>query len=196
MMTGEKSITEFLLERTLDLYGGNKRLLARRLQIGHLDVYRWIKRFREGGLSATALEALLKMYARENMSIDKVLQDYRGHIETFDQWTSTNPCACSNDEYMQRVYALHESMEIAKPQNDAKHMLLNLAIDLMTHLEQMFCERARNSKCIFCSPGCCACPCRNFGIFIDRLVSVIDEQMLAQPLLGDAVADENTRIDS
>lgn len=190
MMTGEKSITEFLLDRTLDLYGGNKRLLARRLQIDHLDVYRWIKRFREGGLSATALEALLKMYARENMSIDKMLQDYRDHIETFDHWTSANPCACANDGYMQRVYALHESMEIAKPKNDEKHMLLCLANDLMTHLEQMFCEKARNTPCLFCTAGCCACPCRNFGIFVDRLVKVIDEQEPIIPLLVDSVTDD------
>lgn len=175
MMTG-KSITEYLYDYTLGLYGGNKRLLARHLQVDHLELYKWIRRLHEGGLSATAIEALLKMCARENISLDKALLGYWEHMETSNIWINSNPCVCANDGFVQRVHSVLESMEIAKPQSDDKHVLARLASDFMAHLERMFCDKTRSASCIFCAAGCCTCPCRNFGVFFDWLVKAIDEQ--------------------
>lgn len=177
-MAKGSSVTAFLLDRALNLLNGNKRLLARRLQLhDHLEVYRWIKRLAEGGQSATAAEALLRMFARENISVDEVLIEYSAHMDKMNDQADSLVCPCEHDEYAQRVHSLREAMEIEKYKNDHKYSFIGLADNLMTRFEYMFCaKRASGSQCPFCRPGSDECPCGNLSDLIDLVLRTYEGQ--------------------
>ena len=180
-MTTNSSIMEFLFHYALDhRCGGNMRFLARLMQTDHQNVYKWNKRFHEGRLSAVAMEALLKMYAREELGLDAALHAYHKHVEELDGQSNGHGFVCMHSAYAQKVYSYYEALEIAKPKTDAKHTLACLARDLMEMIEKLFCEgpKTRGEICYFQAIKSDICPCRNLGILTDRLMRAMDDNLL------------------
>lgn len=71
------TISAFIFKYTLvEICDGNKSDLARRLGVEFKDIYRYEKQFDAGGGTVIGMEALIKMYAREQRSLDSVIKLY------------------------------------------------------------------------------------------------------------------------
>ena len=80
----KRSITGFLLQYALlKICKGNKRELGRRLRLADShDIYRLLRRYKEGKTSIIATDAILRLFMETGYSIDEALLEYHGGERT------------------------------------------------------------------------------------------------------------------
>ena len=126
------TIIRYLFERTLEMVcGGNKSDYARRLGIENAELYRLLKRFKNGASSVRAMEGLLEMYLRENRSIDTMLLGY-GRTHLGMKAAADHLC----DDI---IRAIHAALEQERNAAGRTLHVIDEAESFMTLLEQTYC---------------------------------------------------------
>lgn len=152
------TIIRYLFEHTLEMVcGGNKSDYARRLGIENADLYRLLKRFKNGSSSVRATEVLLEMYLRENRSIDATLEGYsRAHMGM----TAAADHICDDI-----IRAIHTVLEQERHVTDEMLRTICDAESFMVQLERTFCGEACNKK----HTPAARCPCLRFAEYLTWL---------------------------
>lgn len=150
-----RSLSGYLFEYGLNkIFGGNKRAYARRLGIKNAEVYRYLDRYREGGGSAVAMEALLRLFVEEDVSMDKILETYKSSAQQ-----SIAACACQEEieKFRQETYQLKTTM---KASEDYHLMMIHIS-RAMNRLAGMTCggKPGERESCQW-SGDEDACPCK------------------------------------
>ncbi len=160
------SITAHLLDYTLECHcGGKKSVLARKMNVRRTDFNRIYDRCTSGaGGSLTALEALLRYYFTDKLSLDEALAGYRGEIsaEALREEVQQE-CRLKPQQFHER---LTEGSRLA----DQKANVLRSAEQLMRQLERALCQNG-------CSPqGLCkeVCPCQQLCELVERVTMLLD----------------------
>ncbi len=170
------SITAHLLEYTLLHHcGGNKSVLARKMNVRRPDFNRIYERCLSGeGGSLTALEALLRYYYTDKLSLDEALAGYEGELsEGAVRDAVQQECKVNPRRFHDRL--LEESKNA-----DRKALVLRSAEQLMSQLERALCQNG-------CSPkGLCKeiRPCQQLCELVDQVKTLLDASanMMQQPV--------------
>ena len=152
------TVTAYLFDYTLNiLCGGNRSECARRLEIRRQDFNRMQQRIEEGGVSVRAIESILLLFWRENLSLDQVLKGYLAQHYP-DGGVADDPPEVAVK--LLRDEMIHEWKSASSRMN-----LFKAAETFMIQLERTFCsDDCRALR------GCREeCPCRKFAAFVDWL---------------------------
>lgn len=148
------TIIRYLFERTLEMVcGGNKSDYARRLGIENAELYRLLKRFKNGSSSVRATEVLLEMYLRENRSIDTMLM---GYSRTHMGMTAVADHICDDI-----IRAIHTVLEQERHMTGEMLRIIDEAESFMTQLERTFCGATCWTK-----HSAAQCPCLRFAEYL------------------------------
>lgn len=157
------TVTAYLFDYTLNvLCGGNRSECARKLDIRRPDFNRMQQRIADGGISVRALESILLLFWKENLSLDRVLQ---GYVEKHPTPHSSKPTSPEEAVKQLRDEMVHEWKSANSRMN-----LFKAADTLMSQLEHTFCsDECRTLR------GCQNdCPCRKFASYMDWLRHELD----------------------
>lgn len=171
------SVSGFLFLYALTICNGNKGVLAQKLGIKHGEVCRLLTRFEHGGYSATAMEAVLSMFLRENHSVDDALHVYAKHSGIITE-QAVRGAACVNEVFAQRMYAKHQRLRDSKHAASAQYGIVKHAMAFMEYLEKLVCKRGKgeHTKCRICGRNTYfECPCKYFAEYIDMLLEMVGE---------------------
>ncbi|MDO5323462.1 MAG: hypothetical protein Q4G06_05535 [Clostridia bacterium] len=142
----------YLLEYTIEIVcKGNRSECARRMGLEYPELRKFRKRMSEGGGSARITEALLEMYWRENLSVDKALAAYTNSRAGQDIEDLENEC---NELVLAVRTAISENQRIAHGETQ----LLRAAYNFLEELERSFC----NSTCLKTKYQETPCPVNRF----------------------------------
>jgi hypothetical protein len=149
------TIIRYLFEHTLEIVcGGNKSDYARRLGIENAELYRLLKRFKNGSSSVRATEVLLEMYLRENRSIDTLLLGYNQ--------TPMGMTAVADHSCIEVILAIHAALEQERHETDEIQRIIREAELFMSQLERTFCNETCSEK----YASAARCPCIRFAEYI------------------------------
>ncbi|MGM9590720.1 MAG: hypothetical protein ACI3V0_11215 [Faecousia sp.] len=162
------TLMRFLLEYTIEnICHGNRSECARRMGLEYAELRRFRKRINDGGSSNRVTEALLEMYWRENLSVDKVLKAYSDTY--FGSDLEKTEAICS-----ELVRSARDLMEIDRQDAQDTVRLLRAASNFFEELETVFC----NKKCQKCNYQSEPCPTRRFLEYLKWMRQQLQDQDL------------------
>lgn len=178
-----ESLFGFLFQYTLEtVCKGNRNELARRLEIDPIEIRRLLRRYKVGGNSSVAAEALLKMYAQDpDLSMDDALSKISEMIaEESDHVPLVVPSfyemlqdigVAYREEYLWRQEKSDELSTEAK--------VFKYADEFMGKLKRLFCDRngTDSNRCRECTFGgeLAECPCIQFSKYTEWLRALLVE---------------------
>lgn len=154
------------------VYKGNKSAFARRLGFEQKEIYRFLKQYHNGGGSAIATEAVLRLFAEENISVDTVLHEYA----SVDAAGEDGRCVHQDhiDNMLLELSALREQ----KCGTDMRYALAQDAIRFMEKLREHLCsEQDKQNRCRYYrhEESDDTCPCKDFAKFFAAISANIEE---------------------
>jgi len=150
----KQTITEYLFNYVLNnVCGGNKSDFARRIDMRRPDLIRLGQRIADGAISARAMESIIDLLRRENLSFDEVMKDYYADIEP-DAVHFDSPTRILREKLLDEWQNANKRMDVFKE-----------AESFMGELESTFCseECRANYKCGD------DCPCARFYEYMSWL---------------------------
>lgn len=177
-------LVRHLLEYTLRVHcGGNQTELARRLQVEPRKIYETRAKLAEGKTSTTMPEYLLRMFLREELSLDEAMCSYGKELPVKAPAFKKDLQPCAYDVYTKRMSERYERAQEKKAIYDLEYSLTVHSHTFSQHLYRLFCKKskAEETECFFCSSinDFMECPCKVYSLFIDQLFDVIDNHFMA-----------------
>lgn len=158
------TVTAYLFDYTLNvLCGGNRSECARRLEIRRPDFNRMQQRIQDGGVSVRAIESILILFWRENLSLDQVL---KGYINKHPDLLSSH-----EQEPEFAVKLLRDEMANEWKNAHSRMSLFKAADTFMAQLEHAFCSE----KCSSLHKCAIDCPCKKFAAYIEWMKNKLDQ---------------------
>lgn len=153
------NILMFFVNYTInEICHGNHSDCARRLHIDYAVLRRQIKQINNGGTSGRLIEALLEMYWRENMSLDKALKLYESSNMGEDMEDAEDSCKSMFSDIQRKV-------QTQADMNEDLSRILKAACVLSETVRQCHCQK-------YCDPRNYQneeCSMRHLERFVERI---------------------------